>query len=259
LLQRIEFPHKLGVCERLFGKRLARIGEAWVQTAAGVIWKLDLSNATHRWMVYGFYEGPAFYRWAANELPADPVVIDSGANIGQFAIYIASTCPKCRVYAFEPGAHASGWMDQCLRVSPLPIVVVPSGLSDFSGSAHLATGGPPMTHGARNYVARDGELVQLTTLDEFAVEHALSVIDLWKLDMEGHEIRAARGAAELLRRQAVRAIWCEVTDHNREIVNVFRAYGYACYTLTDSGIPLPAVALPSHGNCLFLPDSSALS
>src|SRR5438270_433228 len=58
-LQPFDFPHKLGICERLFGKRLSVLGSCWVQTAAGISWKLDLANSTHRWIVYGKIEGEA--------------------------------------------------------------------------------------------------------------------------------------------------------------------------------------------------------
>lgn len=59
-LQPLDFPHKLGICERLFGKAIAQHGIAWVQTAAGITWKLDLALMTHRWIVYGKYEGAPF-------------------------------------------------------------------------------------------------------------------------------------------------------------------------------------------------------
>ena len=70
-LQSFDFPHKLGICERLFGLRLEKYGICWIQTGAGIPWKLDLSNPTHRWIVYGKYEGAAFINWAKKFLPSD--------------------------------------------------------------------------------------------------------------------------------------------------------------------------------------------
>ena len=64
LIRRVDFPRKLGLCERLFPHRLGKLGIAWVDTAAGSRWKLDLRNATHRWIVYGKYEGAPFLNWA---------------------------------------------------------------------------------------------------------------------------------------------------------------------------------------------------
>ena len=85
--QRLEFPKKLGICERLFGAALARRGVAWVPVRTGLRWKLDLRNPTHRWIVYGYYD-PAFLKWAERRLTPASVVVDSGANIGQTVLYL---------------------------------------------------------------------------------------------------------------------------------------------------------------------------
>lgn len=82
-LQFIDFPYKLGICERIFGKAIAPYGICWIKTGSRLVWKLDLANPTHRWIVYGKYEGSAFLNWAKNYLPTNGIVIDSGASIGQ--------------------------------------------------------------------------------------------------------------------------------------------------------------------------------
>src|SRR5258708_7113751 len=96
-IRQFDFPHKLGICEKLFSSRLTKNGICWVETAVGPVWKLDLSNSTHRWIVYGHYEGSAFFNWIRRNLPEDPVIIDSGANIGQMALYFGTYFPKARI------------------------------------------------------------------------------------------------------------------------------------------------------------------
>ena len=103
----MEFPRKLGICERLFARSLSRYGVCWVRTAAGVPWKLDLTLSTHRWIVYGKYEGRPFLDWARQYLPRDGIIVDSGANIGQMLLYLAQCVPAGKVPAFEPGAGAA--------------------------------------------------------------------------------------------------------------------------------------------------------
>ena len=85
-LQRRDFPRKLGVCDRLFGRALDVHGIAWVRTAVGPVWKLDLANVTHRWIVYGYYEGPELWRWLLAQRGAVRTIVDSGANIGQMVL-----------------------------------------------------------------------------------------------------------------------------------------------------------------------------
>jgi hypothetical protein len=88
-LQEVDFPHKLGIMDRVFGRKLAAAGIVWVRTAARITWKLDLTYSSARWIVYGKYEGPPFLDWAKRSLAPDAVVVDSGANIGQMLLYIA--------------------------------------------------------------------------------------------------------------------------------------------------------------------------
>jgi hypothetical protein len=114
LLQPIDFPHKLGICERLFGKAIAPLGICFVKTGSGLVWKLDLANPTHRWIVYGKYEGASFINWAKHNLSPNGVVIDSGASIGQMLMYLAQYTPQGKVLAFEPGKEAADWLQECL-------------------------------------------------------------------------------------------------------------------------------------------------
>jgi len=82
-LRRLDFPKKLGLLGGMYGETLARQGVVWVKTSAGPVWKLDLRNSTHRWIVFGDYEGPGFVGWAKHWVREDSVVVDSGANIGK--------------------------------------------------------------------------------------------------------------------------------------------------------------------------------
>ncbi len=77
-LQRLEFPRKLGLMEMLYGRKLAARGTTWIQTSRGITWKLDLRDPCHRWIVYGYYEGPAIWRWLRGWLRDGDVVVDSG-------------------------------------------------------------------------------------------------------------------------------------------------------------------------------------
>ena len=50
------------------------------------------------------------------------------------------------------------------------------------------------------------EIVQVTTVDALAEKHSLRHIAFLKLDLEGHELEALKGAKELLERKAIDAI-----------------------------------------------------
>lgn len=50
------------------------------------------------------------------------------------------------------------------------------------------------------------ELVQVTTLDALAEKHSLRHVAFLRLDLEGHELEALKGAEEMLERKPINAI-----------------------------------------------------
>jgi FkbM family methyltransferase len=257
LLQRRDFPHKLGICDRLFGRRLAKRGVCWIRTAAGIPWKLDLRSPLHRWIVYGKYEGGAFLDWAKAFLPADGIVVDSGANIGQMLLYLAKWVPNGRVLAFEPGAEAADWLQECLRVNnQLPVEVIRCALGAQATEMTLQSFGGAEVHGSLSQIRTDGAgpRVSVRRLDEVLEERRVDHVDLWKLDVEGFELQALAGAEGLLRGGRIRAIYAEMAFGNEErIRDYLRQQGYRCYLFDRAGRLFEPTSLPRHTNGLFLP------
>lgn len=256
LVQPLDFPHKLGVCERFFGSRLSSLGSCWVKTAAGISWKLDLANPTHRWIVYGKYEGSAFLDWAKGFLQPDAIVIDSGANIGQMLLYLAQWVPQGRVLAFEPGKEQADWLQECLQVHPdLPVEILRYGLGSSSATLHLKNLGPGHIHGAWSQISEtEGEIVRIVRLADELAARSIDRVDLWKLDVEGYEVPALQGAEELLKAHRISALYVELTgDNGQRVCNYMSQFGYQCHLFDRKGrLVIPSI-LPSHTNGLFLP------
>ena len=259
-LQRREFSHKLGICEMLFAKRLSANGICWVQTAAGPVWKLDLTNSTHRWIVYGKYEGAAFFDWINRNLPPDPIIVDSGANIGQMALYFGTYFPKAHVLAFEPGKYQAGWFSECLVRNPdLPVQLFQQALGDCEQTMYLQLTGHSCSHGGQNTVTEDatGEPIQVVRLAKVLASQNINHVDLWKLDVEGCEIPALNGARELLETKRIRALWVEtIGDNGARIMSFMRDIGYQGFAFNHRGDAVD-VARYMDDNTLFLPEEPA--
>jgi FkbM family methyltransferase len=256
LVQRLDFRRKLGICERLFARTLAPYGTCWVRTAAGIPWKLDLTLPTHRWIVYGKYEGRSFLDWARRALPADGIVVDSGANIGQMLLYLAQWVPRGRVLAFEPHAQAAQWLAECLEVNRhLPVELIGCALGSTPGEMSLVNSAA--THGACSQIraAGEGAAVQVRRLSDLLGERGIGRVDLWKLDVEGFEPEALAGAAALLEGRNIRAIYCELAFGHGERIRAYLArFGYRCFFFDAAGRLFAPHRLPEHTNGLFLPD-----
>lgn len=255
-VQGIDFPHKLGICEKVFGRSLSPRGIGWVQTGAGIAWKLDLANSTHRWIVYGKYEGSAFLNWARAFLPTDGVVVDSGANIGQMLLYLAQWVPQGRVLAFEPGKEQAEWLAECLSIhEKLPVELITRGLGAASARVFLRNPGAEHHHGAWNQVSEEeGDPIDVIRLVDALDSRSINQVDLWKLDVEGYEVPALQGASELLKEHRIRALYVELAGENGLRIRDYLAeFGYNCYLFGHGGKLLSDYTLPDHTNGLFLP------
>lgn len=255
-LQPFDFPRKLGICERLFGNAIASQGICWVKTGAGIPWKLDLANPTHRWIVYGKYEGAAFLNWAQKFLPPDGIVVDSGANIGQMLQYLAQWVPQGKILAFEPGTEAANWLEECLTShASLPVEILRFGLGASPAQLRLHNIGANFGHGAWNQISEtEGETIKVVRLADELAARSVKTVDLWKLDVEGYEIPALQGAQELLKEKRIRAIYAELTDENGQRIREYlTTFGYCCHLFDRNGQLYTPSELPAHTNGLFLP------
>ncbi|MEO6847691.1 MAG: FkbM family methyltransferase [Chthoniobacterales bacterium] len=261
LLRKIEFPRKLGLCERIFASTLAKAGTHWVEASNGIVWKLDLANPTHRWIVYGDYEGHSFLEWCRNNLRDDAVIVDSGANIGQITLYLAPRIPRGKIIAVEPGDSPRAWLKECLALYPdWKVEVVDIGLGAKTEEKFLVDTGPSHTAGSWARVADHGEnRIQIRPLQEVAIELNLKHIDLWKLDLEGHEIPALEGARELLEQKRIAALYVELSpETSQPIMKTLGDFGYQCWDISQSGGLIPfegALTQRAERNALFLPAS----
>ena len=83
----------------------------------------------------------------------------------------------------------------------------------------------------------------MSPLDDYCAEHGIERIDLLKLDVEGAELEALRGAERLLREARVGCVMFEVSQamvegmgHDpAEIVDLVRSAGLTVYELGDDG------------------------
>jgi 31-O-methyltransferase len=131
--------------------------------------------------------------------PTD-VVIDLGANVGFFALFLEWYARGIHVHCFEPGGETRTRLERNISANGLGafVAVHPFALSDRSGVVHLNTAKLAAQRSIFENefmdTAGDKEEVRCISLDE-AVELTHSErIDLLKIDVEGAEIEVAEGA-----------------------------------------------------------------
>jgi FkbM family methyltransferase len=132
----------------------------------------------------------------ASLLRSEDDVLDVGANIGYYSLYMA---PRVRtVYAFEPDARTH----DALRANAdrvANVTIVPLAVSDRVGPVAFDTTGPPeISH----VTIHEGALIQATTIDAFVAETPSVRVGAIKVDAEGHDLAVLRGSEETIRRFA---------------------------------------------------------
>jgi FkbM family methyltransferase len=131
-------------------------------------------------------------------LPDDGVFLDVGSNYGYFAIYVAVR-PNFhgRVHAFEPVSTTFGGLQQLVNALHCDEAIICHrvAISDRIGVANMEVQGiDPGLANIKDGPFEEGEIVQTVTLDSLKI----GKVNFLKIDVEGHEAQALRGAQRLI-------------------------------------------------------------
>lgn len=168
-------------------------------------------------------------------IPQEGVVIDAGCHVGLHSAAFAENRPGLTIHAFEPqptllqltarnietlaarnGArivlHAAAVGEHAEQVFMVPL--------DFSQATNAGASKVSLLPLAK------GIAVEMTTLDQLDTPPVAFI----KLDLEGHEGAALRGAQNLIRRDQP-VLFCEINSVSgaAEILDAVRAFDYRAY------------------------------
>jgi len=160
----------------------------------------------------GFQEADAgTIKALKNHLVPNSVFIDVGANVGTFTLVAAANACRGTVHAFEPSQYHFERLKRNIDLNGFSNVVTSRvGLWDAPSSSTLHvplhdagmsnTGAASMFASTDNPESSTDETIQLIRLDDYVAQNALERIDIIKVDIEGAELPALRGAQETIRR-----------------------------------------------------------
>jgi FkbM family methyltransferase len=203
---------------------------------AGCKWKRSHRYLSGYWL--GHYE-LSIQDCLVRELSPGDVVYDIGANTGFFTL-LASRCvgPEGRVYAFEPLPENVRSLGRQLQLNNVTnCTIVEAAVADRTGCVELAEGKDTNTAHLRAVRPhRSGGAVmsvKAIALDDFTRDRPKP--DFIKMDVEGAEILALNGAAELLRARPPRMlIECHGEPLKRDACDLLQTCGYQV-RLPDAG------------------------
>ena len=144
-------------------------------------------------------------------------VVDVGANAGLYTVIAAKRVgPSGRVIAFEPSPRELGQLRTHLRLNRCANVTIEEvALGEASGQGDLLIIDGHET-GSNSFHLADGDAagarplrVAIRTLDDYYGQGQLSRIDFIKIDIEGAELSALRGATRVFR-ELQPVLLCEI-------------------------------------------------
>lgn len=180
-----------------------------------------------------------------------PIVVDVGAHNGGFASTVFEVCTNATVIAFEPNPSSFVVLNSIVPsgTNTLRCFNIAIGDREEDASLYFPVGreGSPLSslypqvikdlHGLESSV----ESVSVRTLDVVIQELGIPVVHLLKMDMEGGELRALKGAKKLLHEGRIQAIHFEFNDMNIISRTFFKDFWdilhpqYKIYRISPSG------------------------
>ena len=187
---------------------------------------------------------PEVWDALAANLPEGGVLLDVGAHIGFFSMKGALKVGKSgRVVAFEPNPETLKTLRENVRVNDFQnVVVVPVACTDREQTLTLFAS-PIMNSGASSLARDNADITVEQAPHEYAVrgrpiddvvrELKLTRVDAIKMDIEGAETIALRGAMETLKRfhpkivvEVVANQLAAMNSNPDELFSVLKAAGY---------------------------------
>ncbi len=140
------------------------------------------------------------------------IIIDGGANIGNYSLLAAQFNANSRIYAFEP--VESTYNEMCERGGDSKIIPINKGLFSDNISREINIYNSS-THSSLydikgiSYSENEKCTIDLVRGDDFVREYKIASIDLLKLDLEGAEYDALLGFEDSLKKGIIKAVQFE--------------------------------------------------
>ena len=186
---------------------------------------------------------------AALMKPSD-LFVDVGAHFGLFSLVLAEIFPDLSCLAVEPSPENFDILAENIRFNALAdrITIVQCAVGDRTGRATLRLNSSMGHHLSREPVTNSQGAIEvdLLTLDALVAEHAGAENQLrpiWlKIDTEGREADALKGAVGLFQAERVKGVLWEfrvghlINPDKEDIFRFFGEFGFRSFQISDSNI-----------------------
>jgi len=213
----------------------------------------------HRYVSEEYEEG--VYEELKKAVKPDAVVLEVGAHVGIFTILMARWAgPGGRIHAFEPTPKTRAALEEHLRLNELSerVTIIPSAVSDACGSMdfYVVSNSPENTLSPSHTRLKNAAAIRInvTTIDNYCEENSI-IPSVIKIDIEGYELHALRGAKHILQKYSPVIVvemhpmnWPEIGVERAQAEKILSEISYEIIPL-DSQID----SLSEYGHILMKP------
>jgi len=248
---------------RLFLNRLRHLGyiaAPWLTEITLYSKKYDLYFKSHKRdgigkdisYKYGVYAEDYVNRFFKNKLTLKPggIMLDIGANIGWYSIVMAKEC-GLEVFAFEPHPFNFSMLRENIRINNASnIHAYQNAIAEKEGRMKLHV--YKSYNMGRHSLVNHGKTglfheVEAISIDGFMAKQGLdkAPVEMFKIDIEGFEMAALRGAATTLSRtryvfsEFSPAIMRSISESSVEYVDLMKDLGFSGYIIQHENSAIP--------------------
>jgi FkbM family methyltransferase len=179
-----------------------------------------------------------------------PVLLDVGANFGKWSMEMLKLFPGCRTLLLvEPQTEC---LQALAKIDFRNKITIPSAVSDRPGEMNFYTADRQAGWAAASLFERHEtyfsavpqrkSVISIRTLDDIIEEHAIDTVDFMKMDIEGAELLALKGAQGSFRARKIKAISFEFGSGNinsrtffRDFWDFFAQHGFSIHRVLPGG------------------------
>ena len=175
-------------------------------------------------------------------------ILDIGANIGLYTIYLNKHFKNINTYSIEPMKFTYDLLSKNIELNNIKSNIYNIGLSDKDGIEKFYFNKAETAASSMKNLREDTENTEIVEckinkLDTFIFDNNIKKIDLIKIDVEGAELLVFRGGVESLKKykpiifSEMLRKWSKKFDyHPNDIINVLNEIGYSCFAINNNGI-----------------------
>lgn len=191
----------------------------------------------------GAYEPIETYVFT-NLIEPNAVIIDAGANIGSYSLFCSSKASSGHVYSFEPIEINIKQIKENIRLSNKKnITVVEKGLwnknETLTFSIEKSSENNLGTFTASSLKNSDMEIkCKVVTLDSFVDENNIKRLDYIKMDIEGAELFALKGALSTVKKfrptilMEINKVACERFNYKcQDLFEILKEFNYKVFKI----------------------------